>query len=209
MSPDGYFYLILGFLGSFVGTIPFGPINLSVVDTTLKDGMRGAMIFALAAAIIEFIYAYLSLSFYWVLNEQIASSRLIPMLVVIVFFLGGLFFFFKKDKRSANGPENKRKNNFIKGFIIAVLNPQAIPFWIFVIGFYQMQHYLNMHTIDHLDFVLAFVIGAALGKITCLYLFVLLSKRIAHRLGRISALMNKIIGVVLFFIATVQLVQLF
>lgn len=209
MNPNDFFYLVLGFLGSFIGTIPFGPINLSVVDATLKDGMKGAIIFAIPAAIVEFAYSYFSLSFYWVINEQISSSQWIPILIIFIFLLGGFYFFFKKEKPSTEGPEYKRKNNFLKGFIIATLNPQAIPYWIFVIGYYNLKHYVEMSSTEHLDLVLSFVIGAALGKIVCLYLYALLSKRIAHRLGRISALMNKIIGTVLFFIALIQLVQLF
>ena len=208
MNPNDYFYLTLGFLGSFIGTIPFGPINLSVVDATLKDGIKSAVIFALPAAIIEFVYSYLSLSFYWVLNEEISTSRWIPILVIFIFLIGGFYFFFKKEKPSTDGPEYKRKNNLLKGFIIATLNPQAIPYWIFVIGYYNMRNYVDMTSTEHLDLVLSFVIGAALGKISCLYLYAFFSYRIAHRLGKISALMNKIIGMVLFFIALVQVVQL-
>ncbi len=209
MSPNDFFYLVLGFLGSFIGTIPFGPINLSVVDATLRDGMKGAIIFAIPAAIVEFAYSYFSLSFYWVLNEQVTTSKWISILVMIVFLLGGLYFFFKKEKPSTDGPEYKRKNNFLKGFIIATLNPQAIPYWIFVIGYYNLKNYVDISCTEHLDLLLSFVLGAALGKMACLYLYALLSNRIAHRLGRISALMNKIIGLVLFFIALVQLIQFF
>ncbi|GAB5554622.1 MAG: hypothetical protein Sapg2KO_42130 [Saprospiraceae bacterium] len=209
MGPNDFFYLVLGFLGSFIGTIPFGPINLSVVDATLRDGMKGAIIFAIPAAIVEFAYSYFSLSFYWVLNEQVTTSKWISILVMIVFLLGGLYFFFKKEKPNTDGPEYKRKNNFLKGFIIATLNPQAIPYWIFVIGYYNLKNYVDISCTEHLDLLLSFVLGAALGKMACLYLYALLSNRIAHRLGRISALMNKIIGLVLFFIALVQLIQFF
>ena len=208
MAYSHFFYLVLGFLGSFIGTIPFGPINLSVVDTTLKDGMRAAMVFALAAAIIEFIYSYISLSCYWTLNAQIESNKWVPIIVAIIFLLGGLYFFFKKGRGSKEVEEPPKRSNFIKGLIISVLNPQAVPYWIFVISFYQMRDYISMSTTQNLQIILFFVSGAFIGKIACLAAFAYLSKIIAHRISRISLLMDKIIGVVLFIIGISQFVKI-
>ncbi|MEO0338775.1 MAG: LysE family transporter [Bacteroidota bacterium] len=202
-----FFYALLGFLGSFFGTIPFGPINLSVVDTTLKDGMRSAMIFALAAAIIEFLYSYLSLTCYWVLNEQIEGNPYVPGIVAIVFIFGGIFFFLKRSKGKGEQEEPKRSASFVKGLVISTLNPQAVPYWIFVISFYKMQHYIDMSTTENIQLILSFVIGAAVGKVACLWAFAALSKRIAHRLTTISLYMNKIIGVVLIVIGLSQVIK--
>ena len=44
---------LFGLIGSFLGGVAFGPINLSVVDITLKKNFAAALRFCFAAALVE------------------------------------------------------------------------------------------------------------------------------------------------------------
>ena len=77
-----------------------------------------------------------------------------------------------------------------------------------MIGYYQMRSYIDMSTADNIVIILYFISGAFIGKIACLGLFAYFSKKIAHRISRISLLMDKIIGVVLFIIGFSQVAKI-
>ena len=200
-------YFTLGFSGSFFGTIPLGPINLSVVDTTLKEGVKSAMALSIAAAIIEFVYTFFSYHFSAFLTNIFIHNPRIPYCIGVLFFLAGTLLMFKKNKTKPDDSSVSKGNSFCKGLILAILNPLAIPFWLFLIGYYQMHHLIapNLPRLSLL--VLIFVSGAATGKITSLYLFSLASYKISHRLSYISLYMNKVIGVVLIIIGLSQLIS--
>ena len=53
MEPSPALVFLLSMLASIVGTLPFGPINLSVVDTTINRSWRAAFHFSVAAALVE------------------------------------------------------------------------------------------------------------------------------------------------------------
>ena len=197
-------YFILGFLGSFLGTLPLGPINLSVVNTTLRDSFRSAMLLALAASIVELIYSFISLHCNMWLTDKIMSTPNLPFYIGGLFVLLGIVMFFRKVKPQVPQEEKKNPNSFLKGLAIAAFNPQAIPFWIFVISFYQMNHWIELEVPEKFRIMLWFVVGAAFGKMASLALFGVVSTRIEKHLQRISGYMNKIIGSVLFVIGVAQ-----
>jgi len=46
---------MVGLIFSFLGSIPPGTINLSVMQLGLKKQMQGALLFTLAAVLVEFV----------------------------------------------------------------------------------------------------------------------------------------------------------
>ena len=68
-------HFLLGFVFSFIGSIPFGMINLTVVDTTIHKGLRAGIVLGLGAAIIEFFQAIIAVLFTHIFidNPQIAE----------------------------------------------------------------------------------------------------------------------------------------
>ncbi len=55
--------LLLGFFFSFIGSIPPGSINLSVLQLAIQGNVAAAFRFIFASAGIEFIYAYIAIKF--------------------------------------------------------------------------------------------------------------------------------------------------
>ena len=64
-------HFIFGLLGSFLGGVAFGPINLSVVDITLKKSVRSAIRFCVAAALVEIFQATIAILFGKVISRKI------------------------------------------------------------------------------------------------------------------------------------------
>jgi len=52
-----FHFILIGFFFSFLGSIPFGPVNLSMVDTTLNKGFKNGLHFATAASLVEILQA--------------------------------------------------------------------------------------------------------------------------------------------------------
>ena len=65
-----------GWLCGFLGTLPFGTINVSIAEMAIQRGTRVAISMAVGAAFIEFFQSYIALSFYHILthNEEIERS---------------------------------------------------------------------------------------------------------------------------------------
>lgn len=192
---------------SFLGTLPFGPINLSVVDTTINRSFRAALRFSTAAALVEIIQSWIAIHISWNMGQMLIDNPWTKLGAFILFLTLGLFFFLKKgqDNKKAN---IRHRGDFAKGLFISFLNPQAIPFWIFVLT------YLDSSQIVHLDVhapfrvVAVFLLGVSIGKFAALVLFGLLGKHIARRSQLLSKWMNKIIGAILMSIGLFQMMQI-
>ena len=62
VSTISVFFIAL--VASFGGTLPFGPINLSVVNTTINRSFKAALRFSTAAALVEILQALVAVRFF-------------------------------------------------------------------------------------------------------------------------------------------------
>lgn len=209
MTITPFLVFSIAMLISFLGTIPFGPINLSVVDTSINKSFRAALAFALAAAVVEILQSFVALHCSALIDSFLNESALTKILAVLLLFGLGLMFWFKKPKGKAKKEEGSEgKNDFFRGFIISILNPQAIPFWIFALSYLKMSQMIALDTKMAISVVAAFLFGVAGGKFLALLLFAVAGKQLKNRIGVINRLMNKIIGGILLGIGVVQLAGL-
>lgn len=199
-------HLLIGLAVCFVGTIPFGPINLTVVKTTLKKGLPAAIQVSFAAAIVEIFQAFLALYAGMLVIESIEMYPMIKLLLYGGFFTAGAILFFRKTESEVKPKKIRLKvSNFTKGIVVALLNLQAVPFWVFFQTYMKMSHWID-YELRHLA---AFFIGVFIGKFLALYSFALLSVAVSKRLNSISLLMNKILGSVLMGIGFFQIFKYF
>ena len=129
-------YMLVALLACFLGTIPFGPINLTVVKTTVDFDRRRGLQVALAAAFVEIGQALVAIWFGMVISRFLESNVLFKLLVATAFIVLALIVLFRSPAlngvRERAGEENQ--SLFRRGLLIAALNPQAIPFWIFALA---------------------------------------------------------------------------
>jgi threonine/homoserine/homoserine lactone efflux protein len=193
-------YFLVGMTACFIGTIPFGPINLTVVKTTVDyDSRRGTEV-ALAASIVEIFEALVAICFGLVISAYLESNLVIKLLIAIAFILLAGFVFTRKTDPSLAEKNSNQESFFRKGLLIAALNPQAIPFWIFAlatISQYFVFEYVGIYLIG-------FLAGVFVGKLIALYGFVVASGYLKTHLQESSQLVSKILAGVLLFIGLSQ-----
>lgn len=196
-------HFIYGFLGSFFGGAAFGPINLSAVDLTLKNSIRSGLRFSFAAALVEIVQATIAVLFGKLISRKIEELPELKVIVIVFFVLLGFYFIFKKDNSKGANKTDRNKSNFINGFIVAIFNPQAIPFWIFVLA------YLKSANVLHLEswYLMLFLAGASIGKFIILCLYCYLSDYIKKHTTNLNDYVSKVIGGILFVAGLVQAVK--
>lgn len=196
--------LIISWIVSFLGSLPFGPINLVMIETTLKNSLRAGVPFAIAAATVEMGQSLVALYGSVFINQLIQSGPWFKLFGFFVFLMLGLVFFFKKSQETA--PEGRRlsNNHFLKGLMVAFLNPQAIPFWVIMLAFLHSAQLMNINAHSSFAVVFAFLLGAALGKLCALVLFGILSQRIIYKISIVRNHLNRIIGIILIAIGMFQ-----
>ena len=167
-------HFLFGFAGSFLGGVAFGPINLSVVELTLKRSIRSAVRFIFAASMVELFLAYIAILFGKLIARSIEEIPEYKLLVIIFFFIIGLAFLLKKDKPRSELPEDNKGSSLLNGFLVAVLNPQTIPYWIFVLAYLKSSNAIYLQS---WNFIL-FLVGVTIGKFLILMLYCYLSEYI-------------------------------
>ncbi len=157
---------------------------------------------ALAASLVEIIHSFVAVHCGMLITDLIQSSPLTQFLSLGIFLGLGIYYLLKKD----SNPERATKrfgSDFTKGGLLALINPQAIPFWVFVITYLESSGHI------HLNFstIITFLVGIALGKLLALLLFGLLSQAIINKVQYLSLWVNKIIGSVLIFMGVLLAIR--
>ncbi len=196
--------LLISWIVSFVGSLPFGPINLVMIDTTLKNSLRAGVPFAVAAATVEMGQSLVALHGSVFINQLIVSGPWFKLFGFVIFVLLGLAFFFSKNQETTQQKRKLSNNHFLKGLTVALLNPQAIPFWVVMLAFLHSLQLMSVDAQSPVAMVVAFLLGAALGKLCALMLFGILSQRIIYKIAIVRNHLNHIIGLILIAIGMFQ-----
>ena len=194
-------YFLLGTAVCFVGTLPIGPINLAVVKITVdKNALRGFEV-ALAASVVEIFQALIALSFGMVIGSFLETNTVFQFLVASAFIGLGFFIWNRKPRETMQSSKEAHRSNLKTGFLIAVLNPQAMPFWIFALAAISQYITLNYQGL----YLVSFLIGVFVGKLLALSGFVLVSQYLKSHLRQSSLIVNRLLAAVLFFIGAFQM----
>jgi len=191
---------------SFLGALPFGLVNLNVIDTTLRKTSREGFMMSLGATLVEMVHAFIALSFAMVITDSLDTNPYLKLAVLAIFLALGLYFFFKPQHVEPSGPRRKtlKVSDFTRGAFLSLINPQAIPFWLFVVTYFSSHQMID---VQHEMFP-EFLVGVGMGKILALLVFVYFSLYIRKRMGSVSQWMNKIIGSIFLLLASFQVYQL-
>jgi threonine/homoserine/homoserine lactone efflux protein len=164
------YVLLAACLVSFVGSLQLGPVNLYVINTTLYYGKKLALLVALGGVMPEFIYC--SLAVYankFLLQNTYAQWSLNTLFTALMFILGILLWFKKHKPTVINNnivlSTSTSSRYFFKGFSLALLNPQLLPFWIMVQVYFNSTELLQLKTNAH---KITYILGAGLGALVLL-----------------------------------------
>jgi threonine/homoserine/homoserine lactone efflux protein len=195
---------IIGFLFSFVGSIPPGTLNIMVLQLGMENKVKIALRFALAVAIIEYPYAWIAVEF----EHMITSSPVVldnfQLLGASVMTTLGAFSLWSARKPSSFSVK-LQESGFRRGLVLSILNPQAIPFWIGVTAYLKMQGWINLSTNWRLH---SYVLGTSVGAMALLSLLALMSYRMS-KLMQHNRIVSMIPGAVLLVLGLVAFAKFF
>ncbi len=201
MSPDNpLWYLLVAAVTSFIATLPFGPINLTVIKSTVDHHTGGAIKVSLAAATVETGQALLAIWFGVVISRFISDHASLYFVVGAVFIALAIYVWVHETHPVLNGSDEGEPSFIKRGLLIALINPQAIPFWIFAVTL--TSSYLGFDYTGGLLF--AYLAGVWAGKVLALYGFVLASNYLKSHLDEGSRFVNHLLAVVLAIIGLLQ-----
>lgn len=136
---------LAAFTVSFLGSIPPGTINITVMQLSIHKKYRGAFFFGLAAALVEFIYAGFTVKFQQYLVSQPELHGYLKLFTaIILFILGVINILSKTSSKSIIIPSDQRgRSGFKRGLIIGALNPLTVPFWLVVTAYLETNGFIS------------------------------------------------------------------
>lgn len=203
MVVNSLIYLFIGALICTIGAVPFGLVNLSVMDVAVNQNIRKSMSIARGAAIVEILFALIALLAGTVLSGYFNDNILVKYIVLAVLIVSGIFFWFKQNNLTSKG-DLESSNGFLKGAVLNLMSIQVLLFWLFAITFLSVR---NLFPSTLIQFLL-FISGVWIGKMALLRAYAILGKKVAEKSQLVSQNMNRIIGFILILVASIQLIKL-
>lgn len=124
--------IFIGFLISFIGSIPLGYLNVVGYDVFKKFGIKETVFYLLGVISIEFFVIYFTLLF---ANQLIANQKLLKFIEgfsVVFMFVLAFVFYTSASSETTNPSVLERYVNyspFVVGLILSSLNFIQVPFW--------------------------------------------------------------------------------
>lgn len=193
--------ILYALLITIIGALPFGLVNLSVLDTSYRTGPASAMKLSHGAALIEVAFGLTALTAGGLIAHLIRNSLWLYYLVLAVPAVIGIVFLLKGRYKQA---ERRLKNRgFLKGVLLNLASIQVLLYWLLAMTY--------LHALLDVEFnvftIVLFALGIWLGKMGVLWLYAVFSKKIFERMGFLSRNINRIIGGVLLFTVVIQLIK--
>jgi len=167
---------IIGAVASFIGSIPPGTLNILVLQLGLENKLKAALNFALAVALVEYPYAWIAVAFEgWVTSSPVVQENFKILAASVMVFLGlaGLW----AARKPSAATVKLQQSGFVRGLVLSILNPQAIPWWIAVTAYLKAQGWVVLDTTLRVH---AYVLGTALGALALLTLLAFGAQRVSR-----------------------------
>jgi threonine/homoserine/homoserine lactone efflux protein len=166
---------LITFFISFIGSIHPGPLNLSVIQTTLQKSLYAALLMALGGVIPEIIYGYLAVEGVMIFEKYPIVFKVMQWAVVpILLFLGiQQIIASRQTKKEITQTDlaptkSTYKGASTRGFLLSLFNPQLLPYWIVILVNYQNYEFLRISDLSDRIF---FVLGASTGAFALNYVY--------------------------------------
>jgi threonine/homoserine/homoserine lactone efflux protein len=154
------------FIISFLGSVHPGPLNVSVIEITLKNSLKAGLLMIVGGIIPEIFYSLLAVEGVLFFQTNLIIFKILQWAMVAILLFMAVMAINAKEKPIKN--QNIGANIFMKGLGLSVLNPQLIVFWLLIVVYFQGISLLRISSIFD---KLAFVFGAAAGAFALNYLY--------------------------------------
>ncbi|MBC7572606.1 MAG: LysE family transporter [Spirosoma sp.] len=168
--PTLFMNFATGLLVSFLGTLPLGVLNITIMRVSLRQGLRAALQFAVACALVELVYSYISVELTQSLLHYPALKPLTGGVAAILLLGMGVYYI---RKQSLPMTDQRTIRPFLLGALLSAVNVVAFPFWILYTTLLQSNGYVGLMG-DALIYL--YVLGIAVGTLAGLLPFILGSR---------------------------------
>ncbi len=166
---------LMGFIFSFIGSIPPGTLNITVLQLGLQKKIAIALRFALAVSIIEYPYAWMGVQFEYIISSSPLVIENFQLIAAVVMTSLGIFNLL--PSRTPTGFAKKfNESGFRRGIILSILNPMAIPYWMGFTAYLKAEGWIDLATVGLLH---SYVLGTAVGAMALLTMLVFFAQRLA------------------------------
>ncbi|HNP33007.1 MAG TPA: hypothetical protein PKN96_06915 [Flavobacterium sp.] len=160
--------ILVGFLVSFVGSIPLGYLNVVGFAIYNNSGFQSTVLYLLGVICIEFFVIYLTLIF---AKKLISNTKLLRFIEAFaVLFMLALAYVFYSNANSENVNYtifyNVYNNRFLTGIILSCLNFIQIPFWLSWNLYLLNGNYIEVSNTRKYFYVFGTIAGTFFGMLT-------------------------------------------
>ena len=124
--------ILIGFLVSFIGSIPLGYLNIIGYDVYRNAGLNPTIQYLLGVILIEFLVIFCTLIFAKKLTANLKLIRFIEAFSILFMFVLGYVFFASGNSEHVNRTifSSVSQHFFLAGILLSGTNFIQIPFWI-------------------------------------------------------------------------------
>lgn len=133
-------------LGLVLATL-VGPIFFSLIQTSIKNGFKNAVIMSVGITISDIIYILLIYFGIAQLSENQLFIKLMGICGGGILIITGIVALFKKNKVADTNNQDLQEQNifkyFLKGFTLNFINPAVFLFWAGAVGVVSLDNDYN------------------------------------------------------------------
>ena len=186
---------------TIIGALPFGLVNLTVLDISFHRNKIAALKVAHGAAWIEVLFGLTALITGSLIAQYTKDHQVVQTLVLIIPALVGSAFLLKKNRSEAK--TTKKDHGFLKGMMLNLISIQVLLYWLFAMTYFNTRWEPEFNIL----FIALFALGIWIGKMGVLWVYALLSQKIFSRFGFLAKNINRVIGVVLLITVFIQFLK--
>lgn len=191
----------IGFLASFVGTVPPGLLNMSAVKISINEGRKKGLLFSAGVSVIVMLQTFVALLLARYLDRHPEVVDTLNKVALGIFICLSIYFLFiAKDTRRKLPDEIKRSKTrrFLSGMFLGALNLLPLPYWVYVSITFSGLGLFKFTPIE----LWVTVFASGLGIMTILTIFVQFFRKREDK-SKLKVNMNYIIGFITTAIAVI------
>lgn len=171
--------IFVGFLVSFIGSIPLGYLNIIGFEVYSKSGMNSLLLYLLGVITIEAIVIYCTLLFADKLSRSKKLMKFIDLFSIIFMLI--LAYIFYSQSKVDNSTESQlssyiQYSAYLIGIIFSSLNFMQIPFWLGWNVYVVNANYITLGKKLNLVYLTGTLIGSFSGILTVVMLLNLVTE---------------------------------
>ncbi len=197
-------HFLLGFITSFVGTIPPSMLNMTTAKISIERAKNEAVKFAVGVSLVVFIQAYIAVFFAKYIHNNADIEWYITVFGIVIFAVLSIYFFHQAKAEKKEVKKFRLKSSLLAGITLSLLNMFAIPFYCGVSSALNMSGWLSFNQ----STILLFVIGSTLGTFSLLYVYAYSAIKISKKAHLLTKNLNYILSALTGIVALITLFKI-